>query len=109
MSTLVMNPARDLAESPVFGTGEMAARIHAFDWSKTPLSPLASWSPALRTTVGLMLANRFPVLLWWGPQYVSIYNDAYIPILGLKKSSSAHQPWRSCWRQMPGPFNRRRS
>jgi len=31
-----------------------------------------------------MLANRFPLLLWWGPNYISIYNDAYVPILGKK-------------------------
>lgn len=26
-----------------------------------------------------MLANRFPHLLWWGPEYIQIYNGAYIP------------------------------
>jgi hypothetical protein len=29
-----------------------------------------------------MLANRFPLLLWWGPEYVCLYNDAYRPVLG---------------------------
>lgn len=54
------------------GGGEMVKRIRAFDWSKTPLGPAESWSPALRMAVRLMLANRLPMLLWWGPQYVSV-------------------------------------
>ena len=46
------------------GDSEMAGRVRAFDWSKTPLGPAESWSPALRTVVRLMLANRLPMLLW---------------------------------------------
>jgi hypothetical protein len=47
------------------GDGEMSERIYAFDWSK-----LAS---ARLTMVRFLLANRFPLLLWWGPEYLSIY------------------------------------
>ncbi len=36
-----------------------------------------------------MLANRFPMLLWWGPEYVPIYNDAYRPVLGREASLEA--------------------
>jgi len=78
----------------------MAERIRAFDWSRTPLGPAEDWSPALHTTVGLMLANRFPMLLWWGPDYISIYNDAYIPILGLKHPNALGLPVRECWSEI---------
>jgi len=44
--------------------GEMGALIRAIDWAATPLGPIAGWSQALRTTVGLLLRNRFPMLLW---------------------------------------------
>jgi len=64
------------------GGGDMGERIRAFDWSKTPLGPAGTWSPALRMMTRFLLANRFPLLLWWGPQYVSIYNDPYRPVLG---------------------------
>ena len=40
----------------------MAERIRSFDWSRTPIGPSDWWSAALRTTVGLMIANRFPML-----------------------------------------------
>jgi signal transduction histidine kinase len=79
------------------GGGEMGERIRAFDWPKTPLGPAESWSPALRTVVRLMLANRLPMLLWWGPHYVSIYNDSYRPVLGNKHPWGLGLPVRECW------------
>jgi PAS domain S-box-containing protein len=47
--------------------------------------------------VDFLLANRFPLLLWWGPKYVSIYNDAYRPILGAKHPQAIGQPFREVW------------
>jgi signal transduction histidine kinase/CheY-like chemotaxis protein len=96
------NEARSPNESSewLVGRGEMAERIQDFDWSGTPLGPSGNWSIALRTTVGLMLANRFPMLLWWGPDYICIYNDAYIPILGLKHSNALGLPVRECWSEI---------
>ena len=82
------------------GRSEMAERIRSFDWSKTPLGPFDRWSPALRTTVGLMVTNRFPMLLWWGPDYISVYNDAYIPILGRKHARALGLPVRECWSEI---------
>src|SRR5690349_5415137 len=80
------------------GGGEMGARIRAFDWSATPLGPIESWTPALRTMVSILLANRFPLLLWWGPDYVQIYNDAYIPVPGTKHPDRAlGRPGSECW------------
>ena len=75
----------------------MGALMRSLDWSKTPLGPVESWSPALQTMVRMLLVNRFPILLWWGPQYVQLYNDAYRPILG----PSTRGRWASrsseCW------------
>ena len=84
----------------LIGGGEMGERIRAFDWSATPLGAIESWSPALLTMVRIMLANRFPLLLWWGPQYISLYNDAYIPILGEKHSWALGQPVSECWKEI---------
>jgi PAS domain S-box-containing protein len=107
--------ARSLAKSGNWldGVGEMAQRIRQFDWSRTPLGPSDEWSPALRTTVGLMISNRFPMLLWWGGDYISLYNDAYIPVLGLKHPRALGLPVRECWSEIWGilkplidtPFN----
>jgi signal transduction histidine kinase/serine phosphatase RsbU (regulator of sigma subunit)/DNA-binding NarL/FixJ family response regulator len=72
--------------------GEMAARIDAFDWSTTPLGARDNWSPALVTTLDVALASRFPMILWWGPELVLLYNDAYAPMLGAKHPGALGQP-----------------
>ncbi|MEO8562477.1 MAG: ATP-binding protein [bacterium] len=64
------------------GDGEMHARCRAFDWAATPLGPVSGWSQSLRTTAALVLDSRNPMFLWWGPELVQIYNDAYRPSLG---------------------------
>jgi PAS domain S-box-containing protein len=77
--------------------GEMLRLIREKDWSRSPIGPVERWSPTLKIMVDFLLANRFPLLLWWGPQYVSIYNDAYRPILGAKHPRAVGQPFREVW------------
>ena len=77
--------------------GELVRSLH---WSATPLGAPENWSPALRTVVRILLANRFPQLLWWGPEYISIYNDAYRPILGRKHPWGLGKPVRDCWSEI---------
>jgi hypothetical protein len=54
------------------------------DWSATPVGPLSSWSPALRNAVDLALHTQFPVALFWGPEFVLIYNEAFVPLIADK-------------------------
>jgi hypothetical protein len=78
--------------------GEMAGRIRALDWAATPLGPVAGWPAALRATLRIILANGFPHILWWGSQYIQLYNDAYIPVLGAKHPEKAlGRPASQCW------------
>jgi signal transduction histidine kinase/DNA-binding response OmpR family regulator len=77
--------------------GEMGALMRATDWAATPLGSPESWSPSLKVVVALLLANRFPQLLWWGPDYISIYNDAYRPVLGAKHPAALGRPFRDVW------------
>jgi PAS domain S-box-containing protein len=80
--------------------GAMGERMRSLDWSRTALGAPDGWSPTLRVMVRFLLANRFPLLLWWGPQYVSIYNDAYRPILGTKDPTALGQPVAECWSEI---------
>ena len=79
----------------------MAALVKAKDWSKTPLGPADQWPQSLRVAVGICLGSRFPMFLWWGPNLINIYNDAYIPILGRRHpdalGGSAPDLWREVW------------
>jgi PAS domain S-box-containing protein len=50
--------------------------------------------------VRFLLANRFPLLLWWGPDFCQLYNDAYRPVLGAKHPQSLGQPVSECWSEI---------
>jgi len=93
-------PPRDGPEQPIAAGGEMETLIAATDWSKTPLGPVEAWSPALRMMVNFLLANRFPLLLWWGPRYISIYNDAYRSVLGTKHPWALGRPVSEVWSEI---------
>ncbi len=71
--------------------------FRAFDWSSTPLGPVAQWPESLRAAVRTVLASKAPMLIWWGPQLAQIYNDAYRPLLGHKHPASIGQPAAECW------------
>lgn len=78
--------------------GEMGALMRATDWAATPIGPVAAWPQSLRTITSVCLTSRFPMLIWWGPELVMLYNDAYRPILGTTKHPrSMGQPGKSCF------------
>src|SRR5579859_1530189 len=80
------------------GGGEMEALMRSLDWAQTPIGPVESWPQSLRTSVSICLASRFPMLIWWGPELVMLYNDAYRPMLGASKHPrSMGQRGRECW------------
>ena len=92
----------------LIGGGEMGARTRALDWAATPLGPLADWPQSLRSAVGMMLVSRAQVILFWGPEFVVLYNDAYRPVFGGKHPSALGRPgreaWREIWEQQLGPL-----
>jgi signal transduction histidine kinase len=82
------------------GGGNMGALLRSTNFAKTLLGPAESWCPALRMMVKFLLANRFPQLLWWGPDFCCLYNDAYIPILGAKHPWALGRPCSEVWREI---------
>lgn len=93
--------ASDPAGSPFVGDSEMAARMRAFDWSSSLLGPADRWPQSLRTAVSICLSSRYPMVIWWGPDLVLLYNDAWIPILGPRKHPRAlGHPGSEVWPEM---------
>jgi len=56
--------------------GAMGARLRNHDWSNSPLGSPEGWSATLKTTVGLMLRAEAQIVLFWGGDFVALYNDA---------------------------------
>jgi serine phosphatase RsbU (regulator of sigma subunit) len=78
----------------VTSAGSLAGDYAAVDWAATPLGPAPAWSPALRGAVDLMLATRFPVTLFWGPEFTMVYNEAYVSLIGDKHPAALGAPAR---------------
>lgn len=80
------------------GGGEMGARTRAFDWAATPLGPPQGWPVTLRSAVRILLTSRHPMFIWWGPELIQFYNDAYRQTMGPERHPSAlGQRGRECW------------
>ncbi len=71
------------------GAGAMAAAFAQCDWEASPVGPPASWSPALKATLGLILPAKAEIVLFWGAEYVALYNEAYAPTIGSETSARA--------------------
>src|SRR6185369_16716165 len=97
-SQLESHPTED--KSPFAEGGEMGFLLSRVDWAKTALGSPGNWSPALRTMVGMVLRNRSPLVLWWGPDLVQIYNDAFRSILAAKHPQAVAQPAAECWSEI---------
>src|SRR6478609_289942 len=69
--------------------GETGALTRAHDWSKTSLGPPEIWPQSLRVAVRLMLTSRHPMFIWWGPELIQFYNDAYRGTMGPERHPSA--------------------
>ncbi len=78
----------------------MGAQIRCHDWSTTPLGTLELWPLSLKTAVSLILRARQPMFIGWGTHYISLYNDACIPILGNKHPDALGHSMADVWREI---------
>ncbi len=70
--------------NPFPGSGEMRARMRAFDWASTRVGGVEEWPQSLKSNVKTLLASRYPMILIWGPNLIQFYNDAYSKVIGDK-------------------------
>jgi len=83
------------------GGGEMGERMRAHDWAASSLGGPETWPQSLRLTVRLVLTSNHPMFIWWGPDLIQFYNDAYIPLLGPERHPSAlGQAGQACWEEI---------
>ena len=79
------------------GGGELGALMRSMDWSGTVLGPIDGWPQSLRTSISTCLNSRFAILVWWGPDLIMLYNDAYRDIIASKHPAALGKPGRECW------------
>ena len=79
------------------GGGALGALMRIHDWASTPLGAPESWPANLQSTLGLCLDSAFPIAIYWGPDLLLLYNDAWSPILGEKHPWALGRPATEVW------------
>lgn len=64
----------------------MGALMRAYDWASHPIGAPDTWPQSLRTAIRIVLNTNHPMFIWWGPDLIQFYNDAY----GLTMDAQQH-------------------
>ncbi len=82
----------------------MGSLMRNLAWEKTGLGHPGQWPQSLKTAVRIVLTSQQPMFVWWGPDFVNLYNDPYRSILGGKHPAALGQPasvvWNEIWEQV---------
>jgi PAS domain S-box-containing protein len=82
------------------GQSAMGRLIHETTWAGSPLGDPESWPQSLRSVVNLMLGSAFPMFVGWGPELITLYNDAYAEIMGAKHPHGLGKPFLEIWHEI---------
>lgn len=79
--------------------GTISTRIQTYDWSTSSPGPPETWPSFLQITLSNMLRSKFPTYLVWGPELITFYNDASLPLRGIRPEALG-QPLRHAWAEI---------
>jgi signal transduction histidine kinase/CheY-like chemotaxis protein len=84
------------------GPGVTNALARSVAWERTPVGPWREWPTGLKAALGMLFHARQPMFVWWGPELVQFYNDAYLPSFGGsgKHPAAMGQRGRDCWQEI---------
>ncbi len=83
------------------GGGEMGQLIRTHDWSRSQVGSPETWPQPLRTALRFLLNTGHPMYVWWGPELLCFYNDAYRRSIGPERHPfSLGQPAEAVWAEI---------
>ena len=81
-----------------FSNGEDCASLfQTTDWSKGPLGPADTWPVELKTLANVMIGSLQPILIVWGPDQITLYNDGYAAMCGNRHPKAFGRPFKELW------------
>ncbi|WP_018899435.1 PAS domain S-box protein [Rhizobium sp. 2MFCol3.1] len=78
----------------------IALMIESGAWDDSILGPPSDWPACLRSAVDLMLPSHAQIVMFWGDQYVALYNDAYAPSIGTRHPRAFGRPGQENWSEL---------
>lgn len=82
------------------GGGALGDLMRTCDWANSPLGPPGAWPANLKNAVGLLLGAEAQVVVFWGPEFVALYNTAYAPTIGTKHPAALGRPAQENWSEL---------
>jgi len=82
------------------GFFDPAALFDAVDWAATPLGPRAGWARSLNAYLAQLMNSCRPLYLVWGPDRRFFYNEAFLPVMGVKHPAGFGQPMAEVWAEV---------
>ncbi|KAF4985734.1 hypothetical protein FGRMN_11115 [Fusarium graminum] len=71
--------------------------VQSVDWGSTPLGPMADWPAQLQHTFNQLVSDSRPVALYWGPEHITIYNEAFSKYCGSQHPGLLGRPAPEAW------------
>ena len=68
-------------------SGETGKLILSKDWSGNSIGEIRDWPESLLSLVCLCLNAQFPAIIWWGREFVQIYNDSFRKVFHIHPES----------------------
>ncbi|MDH0869570.1 PAS domain-containing sensor histidine kinase [Agrobacterium pusense] len=78
----------------------VSSLLDTVDWASGPLGPKSEWPACLHAAIGIMLPSQAQIVMFWGPEFVAFYNDAYAPTIGNKHPHAFGRPAREYWNEL---------
>lgn len=80
--------------------GTVAQLLRDQDEAASPLGHVLHWPPSLKTLLATILPSSAQIVLFWGADYVALYNDAYVPTIGTKHPRALGRPAKENWHEL---------
>ncbi|KAF4971496.1 hypothetical protein FZEAL_9839 [Fusarium zealandicum] len=87
----LMVPVSDSEEEPFLDV------VQSVDWESTSLGPMTDWPAQLQQTFNQVASDSRPIALYWGPDYITIYNEAFSRYCGARHPGRLGRPATESW------------
>lgn len=90
-----------------YSESEMARRIREYEWADTPLGSIEEWPSELGIAVDVMLGAGEAISIYWGPDLLLLYNDAWRPFIADLHPDALGRPARELFPEIWGTIGPR--
>ncbi|KAJ4410277.1 hypothetical protein N0V82_009297 [Gnomoniopsis sp. IMI 355080] len=71
--------------------------VASLDWASRSIGPPDTWPPLLKQSFDQILADARPIAIFWGDQYILLYNEAFNKLCGSFHTKLMGKPIESAW------------